>query len=84
MALTTSAMNPPPTPDQPRLFRLQRDTDHTGISGTGHIADGVLWPSGQVTICWRGEHSSIVIWPALANVLAIHSHDGATRVEWTD
>jgi hypothetical protein len=64
-----------------RLLTLERDIDHTGVSGTGTVADGVLWDDGQVTLKWRGPHSSIVNWRNLEDAKAIHGHDGATRVE---
>lgn len=67
---------------QARLFVLYRSADATGVSGTGIVADGVQWPGGQVTIRWRGKHRSTVHWDELADVLAIHGHDGATRPVW--
>jgi hypothetical protein len=41
---------------QPRRFHLQRTVDITGASGTGRVADGVLWPDGTLSIRWpRGS-----------------------------
>lgn len=68
----------------PRLFHLQRDTDHSGASGTGHVADGVLWPDRTVTLRWRGPMPSTVNWNELAHAQAIHGHDGATRIVFND
>ncbi len=68
----------------PRCFYLQRNQDITGASGTGRVADGVLWPDNTVTVRWRGEHRSTVCWDGIDAVYAIHSHDGATRVVWLD
>ena len=61
-----------------------RDEDVTGISGTGTVADGVQWPTGQVTLCWRGIHSSIAVWQCMGDALAIHGHNGKTRIVWAD
>uniref|UniRef100_UPI0035D9AFEB hypothetical protein n=4 Tax=Bacteria TaxID=2 RepID=UPI0035D9AFEB len=69
---------------QPRLFRLQRDHDVSGVSGTGHIADGVLWPDGTVTLRWIGDRPSTVHWDRLSDAVAIHGHNGATRIVWAD
>jgi hypothetical protein len=69
---------------EPRLFRLQRDTDISGISGTGRVADGVLWPDGTVTIRWRGARPSTVGWNGIEDVEAINGHGGATRIVWVD
>jgi type IV secretory pathway TraG/TraD family ATPase VirD4 len=37
-----------------RFFQLHRDADPTGFSGTGVVADGVVWPDGTVSMRWRG------------------------------
>ena len=70
--------------NQPRRFHLQRDTDITGVSGTGRVADGVLWPDGSVSIRWRGDRPSTVFWDDLAHAEAVHGHQGATRIVWDD
>jgi len=33
-----------------RRFYLDRRTDVSGVSGTGIVAHGVVWPDGTVTI----------------------------------
>ncbi|MFE5582523.1 hypothetical protein [Kitasatospora sp. NPDC056531] len=68
--------------DQPRLFRLQRDHDVTGISGTGTVAHGVRWPDGTATIRWTGNRPSTVQWASIDDAIAIHGHGGHTRIEW--
>jgi len=67
-----------------RRFYLQRDHDVTGASGTGRVADGVLWPDGAVTVRWRGAHQSTVHWDSLDSALHVHGHGGATRIAWID
>jgi hypothetical protein len=69
----------------PRRFRLVRDRDITGISGTGHIADGILWNDGTAEIRWLGD------WPTTQHhdrgypsIQHINGHGGATRVDWMD
>ncbi|MFF9215586.1 hypothetical protein [Streptomyces viridosporus] len=68
----------------PRLFYLQRDHDVTGVSGTGRVANGVLWPDGTVTLRWVGDRPSTVHWDRLDDAEAIHGHGGATRIVWAD
>jgi hypothetical protein len=68
----------------PRVFTLDRDTDITGVSGTGTVADGVLWPDGTVSIRWRGPRPSIVFWESLEDAEHVHGHAGATRFVWAD
>lgn len=41
----------------PRTFFLIRQADETGVSGTGHVLDGVVWPDGKVTTKWCAEGS---------------------------
>lgn len=36
-----------------RKFKMLRIGDETGVSGTGHVLDGVIWHNGLVSICWR-------------------------------
>lgn len=69
-------------PEKPtaRLFTLERDTDVSGISGTGTVADGVVWPDGSVTVRWRGNRPSTVNWGRIEDVEAINGHGGATRI----
>lgn len=70
--------------DRPRLFHLQRDHDVSGVSGTGRVANGVLWPDGTVSLRWIGERPSTVHWDRLADAEHVHGHGGATRIMWAD
>lgn len=72
-----------PTPHV-RRFRLYREADITGVSGDGHVVDGVEFLDGAVALRWRRPPNSIGIYGSMADVEAIHGHDGATRVEYLD
>lgn len=66
-----------------RLFRLIRDEDVTGVSGTGVVAEGIEFSDGRVAIRWIvGEHRSTVTWDNINAVIAIHGHNGATILDW--
>lgn len=83
-----------------RRFVLQRDVDETGVSGAGPVADGVVYdwemrvdfadglvldlPAGWVRLTWRGEKSSTSLWKSIDTMLAVHGHNGLTRVVWAD
>ncbi|MGW5377465.1 hypothetical protein ACWESM_18665 [Nocardia sp. NPDC003999] len=67
-----------------RTFELVRERDVTGVSGTGVVADGVLWPDGHASLRWRGDRRSTSSWDSLDDLEAVHGHEGATRVVWTD
>jgi len=69
---------------QPRLFKLIRHQDVTGVSGEGHVADGVEFVDGTVVLRWFGDYASTVVWDDLATAMHVHGHDGRTRVEWAD
>ncbi|MFF2922746.1 hypothetical protein ACFVTP_10135 [Streptomyces celluloflavus] len=62
----------------PRPFILRRTIDHTGVSGAGDVAEGVLFSDGTTVIRWRGQYASTVTWASLDDALAVHGHDGAT------
>lgn len=66
----------------PRLFHLQRNTDVTGASGTGRVAEGCMWPDGSASVWWHGEAKSVVYWPRFAHAKRVHGHGGATEFVW--
>ena len=61
-------------------FVLMRDTDVSGVSGTGVVADGVAFPDGTVALRWRGGNPTSVVFHdnGVESVEAIHGHGGAT------
>jgi hypothetical protein len=68
--------------DQPRLFHLVRDTDPSGISGTGIVAEGCLFTSGKVALNWRSEVPSTGVYDHIDDVRLVHGHNGASHIEW--
>ncbi|MFD4596778.1 hypothetical protein ACFWPQ_01970 [Streptomyces sp. NPDC058464] len=68
----------------PRRFYLHHDVDITGASGTGRVADGVLWTDGTATLRWLGGKASTVHWDRIEDAEAIHGHGGHTRIVWLD
>lgn len=73
-----------PAHQAPRRFKLIRRTDVTGVSGAGHVADGVQWPDGTCALRWRTRTATHALYDRLADVEEIHGHDGATTIEFTD
>jgi len=73
-----------PEPKTHRRFILKRAVDHSGVSGTGRVADGVLWTDGSVTLRWHGEHASLVHWQSMEHMLAVHGHAGDTTAAFID
>ncbi len=70
----------------PRPFILQRDADVTGVSGTGVVAEGVEFTGGVVALRWLSAWPTSVVFHdrGMAAVVAVHGHNGATRVVWLD
>lgn len=67
-----------------RRFELHRDTDHTGVSGIGVVAEGVQFSDGVCALRWRGESASTVVWGSIADAQRVHGHNGATRFVYLD
>lgn len=68
----------------PRRFKLIRRNDVTGVSGEGHVADGVQWPDSTCALRWRTQVATHALYDSVEHVEHIHGHDGATSVEFTD
>ncbi len=62
----------------PRFFKLIRHGDESGVSGIGHVLDGVVWHNGKVVVSWRTTFSSIAVYDSWEDFYAIHiaSHPG--------
>ncbi len=67
-----------------KRFILQRTEDLTGVSGTGEVAEGVVFYNGWVALIWKTGISSLVFYPSITNVETIHGHDGKTKVVYID
>jgi hypothetical protein len=68
-----------------KRFILERHEDVTGVSGTGIVAEGIMFTDGTAVIHWiAGEHHSTVVWPNISSVEIIHGHNGATELVWKD
>lgn len=63
-----------------KTFVLRRIEDISGISGTGDVAEGVMFSNGKCVLSWTTEHQSIAIYDSLKELEAIHGHNGSTEV----
>jgi hypothetical protein len=63
---------------------MVRDVDVSGVSGTGVVIWGIVWPDGAVAYRWNTKLATSCIADRLDDVVAIHGHDGATRLVWVD
>lgn len=67
-----------------RRFVMAREKDHSGVSGTGNVAEGVEFDDGQVVICWLSKYHSVGIFDNILCLEKIHGHEGSTKVVWID
>jgi hypothetical protein len=65
-------------------FHLKRLEDETGVSGTGVVAEGVIFSNGSVAMTWLTECSSTAIYKSIFDVEKIHGHQGKTKVVLED
>jgi hypothetical protein len=72
----------------PKRFALCRREDATGVSGTGVVATGVVWPDGHAALRWKAEDheaaSSTSVWSCVADLLRVHGHGGLSRIVYLD
>lgn len=67
-----------------RRFKLHRYEDHTGISGTGEIAEGCHFQSGKAVLVWLTAYSSVAVYDSMSDLMAIHGHEGKTQLIYID
>jgi hypothetical protein len=70
-----------------KVFEMYRPKDKTGISGTGLVLVGVIYPNGKVIVNWgdNGIGSSMGIYESYDDFLNIHvrSHPtNRTQIKW--
>ena len=61
-----------------------RYEDESGISGTGRVAEGIVFSSGWVVLTWLTQYTSFAVYPSIDEVRAIHGHGGKTQVVFKD
>jgi len=67
-----------------RRFYLVRLNDHSGVSGTGVIAEGICFTDWVCHIHWLTEFRSEGRYPNPDVMMKIHGHDGDTILYWVD
>lgn len=67
-----------------RRFTFVRIEDVSGTSGTGTVVHGVQFPDLTVAARWNSEIPSTVVYESIEDAVAIHGHNGATKLIWID
>ena len=63
-----------------KTFYLLRKEDISGVSGTGYVAEGVIFADGRVALSWLVEPGSINIYDTLKECIEVHGHNGCTKI----
>ena len=63
-----------------KLFHFYRKDDHSGVSGTGPVVEGVEFTNGWCALRWMSGMSSMCFYQSLSEVEAIHGHNGKTEL----
>jgi hypothetical protein len=67
-----------------KCFKLVRHEDESGVSGTGVVAQGVIFDDGQAAMRWLTKDCSTGIYDSIEALERIHGHGGKTRVVYCD
>lgn len=67
-----------------RTFYLMRHTDINGLSGTGVVVVGCVYPNGKAHMQWVSFKSSFEMHDSIESLIDIHGHGGATELMWGD
>lgn len=63
-----------------KLFYLLRHQDVNGQSGTGVVAEGVIFDSGRCAMTWLSEIQTVTVFDSIVEIGKLHSHEGRTEV----
>jgi hypothetical protein len=63
-----------------RRFYVQRHEDVNGNSGTGLVAEGVIFDDGTGAFTWLSKLKTVTVFLKIADVKQLHSHNGRTEV----
>lgn len=78
----------PPRRMKPQVFEMHRGSDETGVSGTGLVAEGIVFSNGKCVVEWLGAMPCTQMWPAPSGFDAfekihISSHpENGTEIRW--
>lgn len=73
--------------DSMRTFRMIRQFDETGVSGTGEVLEGVIFTDGACVVRWKTDIACQSDWRSFDDFLKIHvfAHpDNKTIIQFND
>lgn len=63
-----------------KKFKLVRIEDESGVSGVGHVAQGVEFDDGVCAMRWLTSIASTAVYNSINDLELIHGHGGKTQV----
>lgn len=69
-----------------KVFSVIRNKDFSGVSGTGKVLNGVIFPNGVTVVQWCKVVPSVGIYPSFDDFLSVHvtSHPtNETEILWS-
>jgi len=67
-----------------KCFILQRHQDKSGVSGTGTVAEGVMFENGKVALAWLSDYATVTLFENVKDVVTLHGHNGETELIWQE
>lgn len=67
-----------------KRFYLQRNTDASGVSGVGKVAEGCQFDTGWCALVWLTGKAAMSFYPDIETLEGIHGHQGMTQIVWVD
>ena len=63
-----------------KTFYLMRSEDVHGNSGTGVVAEGIIFDNGMVAMTWLSDIATVTNFRRIQDVAKLHGHEGRTVV----
>jgi len=63
-----------------KTFTLNRVVDETGVSGTGNVAQGVVFDDGTCVLRWLTATPGTTVFASVEAMLEVHGHGGKTKM----
>lgn len=63
-----------------KTFYLVRTEDVHGNSGTGIVAEGIIFDNGMVAMTWLSDIPTVTNFRRIQDVAKLHGHEGKTTV----
>lgn len=62
-----------------KIYRMVRDEDVSGVSGTGIVGEVVEFSDGTATVRWLTEYRSTVVYASVEDAIRIHGQRGPLK-----